>query len=223
MKLKGNLVTNKIDDINKKLEDLLNVGSWQLDRIALFNLGVELGRELEKLKVDEYISPVWESINNKKDHAEKVRKACEKIEDFIATLVKKSVKVHIEQTGSWSISKDGGYRLEKFDDEIVKQYNIQVLNCTMETYGGEFTVSFFVEGELRKLLKKFNIYEQFTVRIYNDTGEEDQTVYKVSDVNEYIDSVSLVIRERDEWALEKFDECLNEISKPFLFLIMTGN
>lgn len=214
---------SKIDEINKKLENILSVSSWQLDREDLFNLGVELGRELEKLKINEYVSPVWESINNKNEHDEKVRRACEKIEDFIATLVKQSVKRHIEETGSWSISKDGGYRLEKFDDEIVKQYNIQVLNCSMETYGGEFTVSFSVEGELLKLFEKFNIYEQFTVRIYNDTGEEDQTVYDVSDVNEYIDSVSLVIRERNEWALERFDECLNEISKPYLFLLIKGD
>ncbi len=213
----------KIDEINKKLENILSVSSWQLDREDLFNLGVELGRELEKLKINEYVSPVWESINNKNEHDEKVRRACEKIENFIATLVKQSVKRHIEETGSWSISKDGGYRLEKFDDEIVKQYNIQVLNCSMETYGGEFTVSFSVEGEMLKLFEKFNIYEQFTVRIYNDTGEEDQTVYDVSDVNEYIDSVSLVIRERNEWALERFDECLNEISKPYLFLLIKGD
>jgi len=213
----------KIDEINKKLENILSVSSWQLDREDLFNLGVELGRELERLKINEYVSPVWESINNKNEHDENVRRACEKIEDFIATLVKQSVKRHIEETGSWSISKDGGYRLEKFDDEIVKQYNIQVLNCSMETYGGEFTVSFSVEGELLKLFEKFNIYEQFTVRIYNDTGEEDQTVYDVSDVNEYIDSVSLVIRERNEWALERFDDCLNEISKPYLFLLIKGD
>ena len=213
-------MTTKIDDVNKKLEKLLYVDGWRLDKEKLFNLGVELGRELERLKIIEYVSPVWESINNKKEHDEKVKKACEKIEDFIATLVKQSVKRHIEQTGSWSISKDRGYSLEKFDDEIVKQYNIQVLNCSMETSGGEFTVSFGVEGKLLDLFEKFNIYEQFTVRIYNETGEEDQAVYDIEDVNEYIDSVSLVIRDRNEWALERFDECLNEISKSYLFLLI---
>lgn len=216
-------MTTKIDDINKKLENLLSVGDWLLDKEGLFNLGIELGRELEKLKIDEYVSPLWESINNKKAHDKKVRSASEKIEDFIGKLVKQSVKKHIEKTGSWSIAKDGGYRLEKFDEETVKQYNIQVLNCSMETYGGEFTVSFSVEGELLKLFEKFNIYEQFTVRIYNDTGEEEQAVYDVSDVNEYIDSVNLVIRESNEWTLEKFDDCLNEISKPYLFLLIKGD
>jgi len=193
----------------------------QLDKKVLFNLGVELGRELQKLQIEEYVLPVWESLNNKKKHEEKVRVACEKIEELITILVRQSVKNHIEMNGNWSISKDG--QLEEFDKEIVDQYNIQILDCSMHTYGGDFRVSFNVVGKLQKLFEKFDIVERFTVSVNNKDGEEEQSFHDTSRIDRDIRGVSLVIRQKNEWPLEKFDECLNEIQKTYLFAFIKNN
>jgi len=211
-------MSTKLNEINDKLAEQLTQG-WSLNREDLFNLGVELGRELAAHNLVTYRSPIWEKREKENKQDLEIRNAVDKIEDFIATLVKLSVTEKIEETGSWSIAKGGGYTLEKFSDEIVKKYNVQVLRCDMESYGGEFTVTFSVEGELAKLFKKHNVYDQFTVRIYNDCGEDHQAIYNVKEVDNYIDSVTAHIRDGNGWELGKCEDFLLEISKPYLFLI----
>ena len=211
-------MNEKLDEIDKKLAEQLTQG-WNLNRENLFNLGVELGRELSAHNLATYRSPIWEKRDKESKHDLGIRNAVDKIEDFIATLVKLSVTEKIEETGSWSIAKGGGYGLEQFSDETVEKYNVQVVHCDMESYGGEFTVTFSVEGELAKLFKHHNVYDQFTVRIYNDCGEEHQAIYNIEEVDSYIDSVTAHVRNSNNWELGKYEDFLLEISKPYLFLI----
>lgn len=211
-------MTTKLDEIDKKLTEQLTQG-WSLNREDFFNLGVELGRELAAHNLVIYRSPIWDKREKENKQDLGIRNAVDKIEDFIATLVKLSVTEKIEETGSWSIAKGGGYGLEQFSDETVEKYNVQVLRCDMESYGGEFTVTFSVEGELAKLFKKHNVYDQFTVRIYNNNGEEDQAIYNVKEVDGYIDSVTAHVRNSNNWVVEQYVDFLHEISKPYLFLI----
>lgn len=211
-------MANKFDEIDKKLTEQLT-HTWNLNREDFFNLGVELGRELATHNIATYRSPIWEKREKENNQDLEIRNAVDRIEDFIATLVKLSVTEKIEETGSWSIAKGGGYGLEKFSNETVKKYNVQVAHCDMESYGGEFTVTFSIEGELAKLFEKHNVYDQFTVRIYNNNGEEDQAIYNVKEVDGYIDSVTAHVRNSNNWVVEQYVDFLHEISKPYLFLI----
>ena len=211
-------MSNKLSEINDKLAELLKKG-WALSNEDLFNLGVEFGKELAKNNIETYRAPVWSELEQSNTKELEIRKAVERIEDFIATLVKLSVTAHMQDGATWSIAKGGGYGLDKFSDEIVEKYNVQVSGCDMESYGGEFLVTFNVEGELADLFDKHNIYKEFTVRIYNDNGEEEQTLYDIKKVDGYIDDVRSYVRNSNEWELEKYIDFLHEISKPYLFLI----
>jgi hypothetical protein len=212
-------MANKIDEINIRLAAILNDG-WALNKEQLFNLGVELGRELNSQNIDKFRLKVWSDIEKENLHEKEIRDAVKKIKDFIALLLRLSILEHIEEIGSWSIEKGGGYGLSLFSDEIVKKYNIQVLSCDMESYGGEFIVNFKVTDELEKIFKKNNIYTKFDARIYNDDGEEEQTLYDVKRLSDYIYGINAHIRNNNDWKLEKYNEFLQEISKPFLFLII---
>lgn len=209
---------NKFDEINEKLHEMLNKG-WALDKEEFFNLGVELGRQLNELKIDSFRLKAWSDIERENTAEVEIRKAVDKIENFLAMLVRLSIAEHIEETGSWAIAKGGGYGLEQFSDDIVKKYNVQVLSCDMESYGGEFIVDFEVTDELEKLFTKHNIYTKFDTRIYNDSGEEEQTLYDAKRLSEYIHGINAHIRNSNEWELEKYEEFLHEISKPYLFII----
>ena len=211
-------MANKFDEINARLGLMLKDG-WALDKEKLFNLGVELGKELSNQQMDDFRLKVWSDIQENNLHDNAIRDAVNEIEDFIALLLKLSILEHIEETGSWSIAKGGGYGLEMFSDEIVKKYNIQVLRCDMESYGGEFIVDFEVTDELANIFNKHNIYNQFDARIYNDNGEEDQTLYDVKRLNGYIHGINAHNKNSNDWQLEKYKEFLQEISKPYIFLI----
>lgn len=209
-------MTNNLDEFDKKLAELLT-HTWNLDKEDLFNLGVEVGRELAMHNIATYRSPIWAKLESENKQVLEIYNAAEKIENFIATLVKLSVTEHINETGSWSIAKRGGF--DKFSDEIVEKYNVQVLHCDMESHGGDFTVTFSIENELAKLFDKHNIYNEFTVNISNYSGDEHQTIYDAKEVDSYIDSVSARVRNINGWKLGNYEEFLNEISKPFVFLI----
>lgn len=211
-------MTIKLDEINARLTDLLKKG-WTLNNEELFNLGVDCGKELANNNIEQFRAPIWAELEQSNTKDLEIRKIVERIEDFIATLVKLSVSEYMEEGRTWSIAKGRGYDLDKFSDEIVGKYNVQVESCDMESYGGEFLVTFNVEGELAKLFDKHNIYKQFIVRIYNDNGEEHQTLYNVKEVDSYIDDVRSNVRNSNEWKLEQYEEFLLEISKPYLFLI----
>lgn len=212
---------NKLSEINEKLAELLKMGR-ALSNEELFNLGVECGKELATSNIQAYRAPIWVELEQGNARELEIRKAVERIEDFIARLVKLSVTEHMQDSGTWSIAKGGGYGLDKFSKEIVDKFNVQVTGCDMESYGGEFLVTFSVEGELGNLFDKHNIYKEFTVRIYNDNGEEEQTLYDIKRVDDYIDCVRSCVRNSNDWELEKYEDFLLQISKPYLFLITKG-
>lgn len=211
-------MTNKIDEINSKLKKLLEQG-WTFNREDLFNLGVELGKQLSIEKVDSFRLDAWIDIE-KQNHVEaEIRNAVKKIEDFLTMLVRLSIAQHIKESGSWSIAKGGGYGLERFSHEIVTQFNVQVLHCDMESYDGEFIVGFEVTDDLAVQFNKHNIYNQFDVRIYNDNGEEEQTLYDIKKIDSWIHGVNAHIKNSNNWELSEYVDFYHQISKPFLFII----
>jgi len=210
--------------MNKNIEEISNRVKSYCENIQrydeeMFNLGIELGRQLNEQKIDDFRLKIWSDIENDNSKEVEIRNAVDKVENFLAMLVRFSIAEHIEETGSWSIAKDGGYRLEKFSDEIVNKYNVQVLSCDMESYGGEFIVDFEVTDDLKKKFTEHKIYTMFNTRIYNENGEEEQTLHDVKRVDKYIHSVNAHIRNSNNWELEKYEEFLDEISKSYLFLI----
>ena len=178
-------MNNVIDEINNRLDKALKNKSGNVDRENLFNLGVELGRE-------------------------------------IALLVRESIKKQINLIGSWTLSKND-YFLDRFDDEVVKSYQIQVVRCDMFTYGGEFFMEFKVCDDLENLFEKFNISTNFSLRIDNDSGEEERSFSEPEEVDRKIRNVTLLMRDQNEWPIEKFDEVFNEITKNHTLILLKNS
>lgn len=212
-------MTNKFEDIENKLREILNSGLY-IDREILFNLGVDLGRQLNEHKLDNFRSEVWNEIEERNLRTRAILAAEDKIEEFLAKLVRLSILATIEETGSWSIERGGGYRLDMFSDDVVKNYNVQVLACDMESDGGDFIVSFEVTDELAKIFSEHNIYKGFEAVITNRSGSDEQQIYDTKNLRSYVHNINAHIRNGNDWKLEQYDEFLLEISKPFTFFIM---
>jgi hypothetical protein len=212
-------MTLKFDDIENKLRELLKSGLY-IDKESLFNLGVELGRQLNEHKIDNFRSIVWSDIEDRNLKVRAILDAENKIEQFIAKLVRLSILETIEETGSWSIERGGGYGLDMFSDEVVKNYNVQVSKCDMESDGGDFIVHFEVTDELARIFAKHNIYKGFTTVITNRSGSDEQQLYDTNDLPNYVQNINAHIRNGNNWELEQYEEFLLEVSKPFTFFIM---
>lgn len=189
---------------------------------SLFDIGIKFGRELERLGIEKYESDYWvqQNIDALKKNQIDVRVA--KVEKFIRQLIRLSVKELITETGSWTIGKAEYFSStpEQFRDETVKKYQIQVKNVDMESYGGEFKVTFEVVGELGKKFKKYNIFNEVHSFIRNDNGEEEQTIYDANEVDRYIDNLTVYVENSNNWNIEQYDEFFDDITKPFIFLLM---
>lgn len=212
---------NQLLALEKELENIFsNFG--QADERSLFEIGIKFGRQLEKLGIENYESDYWEKQKQEQILENKIRQKEDQVENFIAQLVRLSVKELIRETGSWTIAKRNyGYEaLEQFSDETIAKYQIRVLSVDMESYGGDFEIRYELVGELAEKFKKYNVYEQFTSLVYNKNGEEEQSIYDVEDVDAYIDRLTVQVRKSNEWTLEQYDVFLNDISKPFLFLLL---
>ena len=212
---------NQLLALEKELESLFPKYG-QADARSLFEIGIKFGRQLEKLQIEKYESEYWKQKQQEQFLEQQIRKKEDQVENFIAQLVRLSVKELIRETGSWTIAKRSyGYgALEQFSDETIAKYQIRVLSIDMESYGGDFEIRYELVGELGEKFKKYNVYEQFTSLVYNENGEEEQSIYDVEDVDAYIGRLTVHVRNSNEWALEQYDVFFNDISKPFLFLLL---
>lgn len=213
--------TEKLTSLEQQLEKLFE-GYGRVDYEDVFNLGIQFGRELERLGINEYKAQHWINSERELELHQQLQEKVKKIEEFMAQLVRWSVKELIQEQGSWTITKRhyGFGEIDQFSDEIIKKFQIKILKVNMETYGGDFEITYQVVGELEENFKKYKIYNQFTSLVYNETGEEEQTIYDVKDVDKYIDRLTVHVRNSNDWELDQYDVFLNDISKPFLFELL---
>jgi hypothetical protein len=212
---------NQLMALEKELESLFPKFG-QADERSLFEIGIKFGRQLEQLGIQNYESKYWQQQKQEQMLDQQIREKEDQVENIIAQLVRLSVKELIRETGSWTIAKrNSGYgALEQFSDETIEKYQIRVLSVDMESYGGDFEIRYELVGELCEKFKKYNVYEQFTSLVYNENGEEEQSIYDVEDVDTYIDRLTVHVRNSNEWSLEQYDVFISDISKPFLFLLL---
>jgi hypothetical protein len=195
------------------------------DEESVFELGVKFGRQLERLGIENYEPEYWKQKKQEELLKQQIRQKVDKVENLIAQLVRLSVKDLIRETGSWTIAKrNSGYgAIDQFSDETIEKYQIRILNVDMESYGGDFEIRYEVVGELGEKFKKYNIYEQFTSLVYNENGEEEQSIYDVDDVDAYIDRLTVHVENSNDWELDQYDVFLNDIAKPFMFVLLQAN
>jgi hypothetical protein len=195
------------------------------DQESVFELGVKFGRQLERLGIENYEPEYWKQKKQEEALEQKIREKVDKVENFIAQLVRLSVKDLIREKGSWTIAKrDFGYGVrDQFSDETIEKYQIRIVDVDMESYGGDFEIRYEVVGELGEKFKKYKIYEQFTSLVYNENGEEEQSIYDVDNVDAYIDRLTVHVRNSNKWEIDQYDVFLNDISKPFLFVLLQTN
>ncbi len=208
------------DDIENKLREIISRGIYT-DHEKLFNLGIELGRRLNENKIDDFRLSVWSDLEQNHLKMSAIYQAEKNIEELIAKLVRLSILHHINAHGVWSIARGGGYGLDKFSDEIVQKFNIQVVNCDMERDGDDFTVNFVVTDQLATIFAKHKIYKGFDASITNDSGDDNQSLHDSKDLRNYIHSINAHIRNSNEWELYQYEDFLIEISKPFTFDLLT--
>jgi hypothetical protein len=213
-------MTTQIIELEQKIQQLFDEGKLR-DIRTVFDIGVEFGSALQRNNVTTYDYVFWSELDKQNNKETEIRDAVSSINKFLLMLVRKSIAEYIDENGSWSISK-GNWRSEfdEFDAKTLRKYCVQITYVNMSQYGGDFECRFKIVGKLAKLFNKNNIHTEFEVLVYNDNGEENTSIYEVSDIDSAVARLNCHVRNVKNWELEQYKQFLNEISKDFLFDIL---
>lgn len=208
-------MNERIEELNRLVDE--HVGANKRADEKLFQLGVELGRELQKLGIEKYRLPFFETQSQSVNAEKAKRDYIKQLNEKISNQVRKAVHAHIEEYGA--LTFDASYRRsdqEKLDDAIGARFGIKHTRTSQTQVGGDFEVYFTFVGKLAELFTNNNVSPQFEVTLYNSSGEDNETLYEYDEDSDPFGRVYCGLSAIDERQsvefvksfCEDFDKCL---------------
>jgi hypothetical protein len=212
---------NALNEINAELETLVN--TRRASNKEVFDLGVKLGRLLERKEIADYECKFWIDSKNK-DELFKIRsEALKSLHNVFLILIKAAIKEQINEVGNWVVIKSSeSINYSKLTDAIVDKYGIQFKSCYVDTKEdlADFEVEFTTEGKMKLIFENFNLPVVIKASIERLNGGEETEFETADDVN-FIRTAGSDISYRDtEITKEKIDAIINDISKLHFFLFL---
>ena len=207
---------SKLSELENELAELFNSS---LDAEKLFYLGIQIGRELERASIAEYVSLYFEDRKNSSALQSEKQKVVATINSLFLSVIRGAVTEEINKNYGWFVSKRDllGRDVDGFDEEIIKKYHINYCDAEKQDYSDEYALYFHAVGKLKEFFEEYDLAVQMECRISNDKGNELIIVSKCSDINVHKASTSL-----DSiyfhWELYKLKEFYHAISKLYLLI-----
>lgn len=154
----------------------------------LFDLGVRLGRLLEKNSITDYRLKAFVDNEEKNNLIKAKIKQANRIHNCLKFLIQNAVAQHIDKNDHFVFDENESTKL---DDEIVQKFFVQSSN-TKHSDESSFQVEFVISGEVADIFEKYDIEKVVSATISNTTGDTQETLYNADDVKE-IFSISLPI------------------------------
>jgi hypothetical protein len=173
-------MNKRLEELNKLLSEYVGKNKRADER--LFQIGVELGRELQRLEIENYRLPFFEN-QSQSVNAEKAKRGyIDKLNVKALSQVAKAVRAHIQEYGA--LTFNASYHRsddEKLDDDIGLRHGIKHTRTSQSQVGGDIELYFSFVGKLAEHFTKNNVSPQFEVTLYNSSGEDYETVDEVDD------------------------------------------
>lgn len=159
------------------------------------------------------------------------------VTEFLRILIRLSVKEAIEERYSfvveneqciYSEDEDGeevsdyyAGKTDRFSDQIVSKYQIQITGCEQsEAYATDHEIKFEMTGELKAIFEKNGVMPSFVVLLNNQTGEPRQTYIDANYFAEKLYFPEYISLEAAKF--EDFDAFYGTITKLYIFELMRG-
>lgn len=214
-------MNSKLKELDSKLNQLLQERFPNV--VEVFNLGVDVGRELQLNNIADYQLP---SLTAKEEASRKWQELLElneRIENLLKKLIVFCIDAYIKEHngGYFEIEKRGsGYSdCDRWSEEIAKLFGVSYSHADMETYGGEFEMELSTAGWLNELNEKYNLPTTFNATFSNDSGEEyayignkeraESGIWSVSTMNNYVFT---------NMTIEKIEQYVQELEQQVIFL-----
>ena len=207
---------SKLSELEKELAELFKSS---LDAEKLFYLGIQIGRELERDSIAEYVSQYFEDRKNSSALQSEKQKIVVNINSLFLSVIRAAVTEEINKNYGWYVSKRDllGRDVEGFDEEIVKKYHINYRYAEKKDYSDEYNLYFHAVGKLKEVFEEYDLAVQLECRFSNDKGKELIIVSKSTDINVHTAFTNLNSIYSD-WELYQLEGFYNAISKFYLLI-----
>jgi hypothetical protein len=207
---------SKLSELEKELAELFKSS---LDAEKLFYLGIQIGRELERDSIAEYVSQYFEDRKNSSALQSEKQKIVVNINSLFLSVIRGAVTEEINKNYGWYVSKRDllGRDVEGFDEEIVKKYHINYRYAEKKDYSDEYNLYFHAVGKLKEVFEEYDLAVQLECRFSNDKGKELIIVSKSTDINVHTAFTNLNSIYSD-WELYQLEGFYNAISKFYLLI-----
>ena len=207
---------SKLSELENELAELFNSS---LDAEKLFYLGIQIGRELERDSIVEYVSQYFEDRKNSSALQSEKQKIVVNINSLFLSVIRGAVTEEINKNYGWYVSKRDllGRDVEGFDEEIVKKYHINYRYAEKKDYSDEYNLYFHAVGKLKEVFEEYDLAVQLECRFSNDKGKELIIVSKSTDINVHTAFTNLNSIYSD-WELYQLEGFYNAVSKLYLLI-----
>ena len=207
---------SKLSELEKELAELFKSS---LDAEKLFYLGIQIGRELERDSIVEYVSQYFEDRKNSSALQSEKQKIVVNINSLFLSVIRAAVTEEINKNYGWYVSKRDllGRDVEGFDEEIVKKYHINYRYAEKKDYSDEYNLYFHAVGKLKEVFEEYDLAVQLECRFSNDKGKELIIVSKSTEINLHTAFTNLNSIYSD-WELYQLEGFYNAISKFYLLI-----
>lgn len=209
-----------ITKLNKAVAEYAN-NHRTLDE-KLFNLGVELGRMLEKNNIAEYRLPFFVEQEDAKSLAQIKQALIEKAEKLLLDIVKSAYKAELDLSGAITIDASYyGSRNEHLSEDVVNNFFVKHTNTEQYQSGQDFTLTFLLQGKLQEIFKRHSVSPQFEITVSNNSGEEDETLYDADDIDHQLYRININQHAHTTTlSVEQLKAFVDDLEKNLLFLII---
>jgi hypothetical protein len=184
------------------------------DDVQLFNLGVELGRLLEKSAVAEFELPIFSELKEKSKVLAEKKLVVKKIEQKILYIVKAAHKEQIKVHGIIRyFTKSYLNWNEKLSNEISVKYQLQHLNTQQTEVKGDFNLNFELIGDLGDIFQKNSIPSSVLVTLANSTGGDSESLLYEHNADAFSSLQLKIDTYSDQHSLCELESFFDELEK----------
>lgn len=213
------MTQNFLKDIDIRIRKLTEDKSYKLE--CVFNLGVELGRYLEKEKLSDLRLNFFSEVEEKSDVQLKFRDLHKKVCELLERLVKASIKEQILKSKfrEWTvgINRLNGNTSE-FDPSIVQKRYVQ-FTSSRKGEGEHFIACFELQGKIRDLFDKHNQPINFEITVDNDDLEDSVSISKEKQIDSLYGCMASYNCDFSKKGLEEYSQFVNSLEKSLLLIL----
>jgi hypothetical protein len=201
-----------IDKLNKKIKK--HVGEYGKADEVLFNIGIELGRILQKNDIKELRLDFFVQQENEHNQTEAKRNRIDSVNKIIQNIIGWAHKEQFNKTGT--IHYESGWRADNkpLSEEVESKFNITYSRINQNNVGGDFDIYFMLNGKLKEIFEKHKVGIQVETTLGNSSGEEDEYLTSEDDAeNSFYSTHISLYPHHDNKTVEEIDAFATDVEK----------